>query len=81
MSKIEPQMRSSGLKCMMKAYRPSVDVNFVLDELGFTGRKIDGMLWLKNSGCKFSENHNAILVKESIVNEKVLKGNNLSSLI
>eukprot|EP00559_Dactyliosolen_fragilissimus_P001587 CAMPEP_0184855092 /NCGR_PEP_ID=MMETSP0580-20130426/416_1 /TAXON_ID=1118495 /ORGANISM="Dactyliosolen fragilissimus" /LENGTH=783 /DNA_ID=CAMNT_0027349513 /DNA_START=184 /DNA_END=2532 /DNA_ORIENTATION=- len=45
MSKIEPQMRSSGLKCMMKAYRPSVDVNFVLDELGFTGRKIDGMLW------------------------------------
>eukprot|EP01083_Nonionella_stella_P236124 829574_1 len=31
-----PQIRAIGLKCMMKAYRPSLAINFILTELGFS---------------------------------------------
>ncbi len=80
-----PQIRAIGLKCMMKAYRPSLDVKFILAELGFSfNREVDlaeGVTWLKGCGCRFSEDERFILAKETVLDETFLAGNKKSSLI
>jgi hypothetical protein len=54
MDYIVPSMRKAGLHRLHKAYRPSVEVDFVVNELGFDG--IDfGSKWLQSCGCVLSE--------------------------
>ena len=88
MDNMIPQMRSVGLKCMMKAYRPSLSVGFLLTELGFTcGGESDqlakkrGILWLKGCGCVFEPDNNMISAKDTILDEAFLAGTKKSSLI
>lgn len=88
MDNMIPQMRSVGLKCMMKAYRPSLSVGFLLTELGFAcGGESDqlakkrGILWLKGCGCVFEPDNNMISAKDTILDEAFLAGTKKSSLI
>lgn len=89
MDNMIPQMRSVGLKCMMKAYRPSLSVGFLLTELGFAcgGGESDqlakerGILWLKGCGCIFEQDNNMISAKDTILDEAFLAGTKKSSLI
>lgn len=82
---IVPSIRAIGLKAMMKAYRPSMSVDFILSELGFVFHgvidRIKGDAWLKNCGCKFNLDRTMILTKETSLNNSVLSGNHKSSLI
>jgi len=84
---IVPSIRATGLRCMMKAYRPTLSVKFILSELGFAfdgGNMLDeeeGYAWLKGCGCKFGSDRNTIVTKESVLDESYLAGNKQSSLI
>ena len=79
------QIRANGLQCMMKSYRPTISVAFVLEELGFAvNGEIDvdeGTAWLVSCGCKLSEDRSLIHAKESVLNESNLIGRKSSSLI
>jgi len=84
MDTLVPQVRSLGLKYIMKAYRPSIAVMFILQELGFSVDEADvegGKAWLSSCGCKFSNDRSMIMTKESNLNEIHLVGVNNSSLI
>jgi hypothetical protein len=86
MDAIIPQMRASAMKCMMQAYRPTLSVDFILNEIGFTLNGIlekeEGLAWLKGCGCKFSVDQEHVMTKESCeLNEAYLTGNRTSSLI
>jgi len=88
MDNMIPQMRSVGLKCMMKAYRPSLAVDFLLTELGLVcagesekSAKKRGILWLKGCGCVFEPDCNMISAKDTILDEAFLAGTKTSSLI
>lgn len=86
MEKIIPQIRSSALRCMMKAYRPTVSTDFVLSELGFDtdckNQMREALDWLKNCGCKFTDHGTMVDVKESnLLDETILAGAQKSSLI
>jgi hypothetical protein len=79
------QVRATGLQCMMKAYRPSLSVEFILEELGFGFHgKLDvdeGIAWLMDCGCKLNADKSLVLTKDSILNESNLIGKKASSLI
>eukprot|EP00551_Chaetoceros_affinis_P008835 CAMPEP_0203666378 /NCGR_PEP_ID=MMETSP0090-20130426/3427_1 /ASSEMBLY_ACC=CAM_ASM_001088 /TAXON_ID=426623 /ORGANISM="Chaetoceros affinis, Strain CCMP159" /LENGTH=946 /DNA_ID=CAMNT_0050530239 /DNA_START=153 /DNA_END=2993 /DNA_ORIENTATION=+ len=79
------QIRATGLQCMMKAYRPSLSVKFILNELGFNiNGELDadgGLLWLKNCGCKLNGDESMVLTKDTMLNESNLLGKKNSSLI
>lgn len=86
MDAIIPQMRASAMKSMMQAYRPTLSVDFILNEIGFTLNGIlekeEGLAWLKGCGCKFSADKEHVMTKESCeLNESYLAGNRTSSLI
>jgi hypothetical protein len=74
MDKIVPSIRQSALQRMCKAYRPSVDVNFVLKELGFDPNdKQDarsGKVWMESCGCKFDGD--TFLTKDTVLTESTL---------
>ena len=82
-------IRAIGLQCMIKAYRPSLSVEFILIELGFgmdmdgiqVLEKKEGIAWLKECGCKFSEDDSLVLTKDSVLIESNLIGKKVSSLI
>jgi len=80
-----PQIRAIGLKNMMKAYRPSVDADFVLVELGFSFNGElnlrEGIAWLKGCGCRFTEDERLILAKDTVLDDSFLAGDKKSSLI
>jgi len=82
---IVPSIRASGLKCMMKAYRPTISAEFVLIELGFVfNGKVDkkeGIAWLKGCGCKFNSDRDLIVAKDSVLVGSVVAGVKTSSLI
>jgi len=87
MDTMSPQMRSVGLKCMMRAYRPSLPVQFLLLELGFmrsdnnrSGKK-RGIAWLKGCGCVFAQDNTVIMAKDTVLDEAFLAGTKKSSLI
>jgi hypothetical protein len=81
------QMRSVGLKCMMRAYRPSLPVEFLLIELGFMrsaknrSAKKQGIAWLKGCGCVFAQGNDVIMAKDTVLDEAFLAGTKKSSLI
>jgi len=84
MDTLLPQVRTVGLKHIIKAYRPSVSISFILKELGFSIDADDieeGKVWLVNCGCKLSSDGTAILTRESVLNESFLAGIKSSSLI
>ena len=74
MDKIVPSIRQSALQRMCKAYRPSVDINFVLKELGFDPSDkqdfVNGKVWLESCGCKFDGV--SFLTKETVLTESTL---------
>lgn len=74
MDKIVPSIRQSALQRMCKAYRPSVDVNFVMKELGFDPSDTKdvecGKKWMESCGCKFDGN--AFLTKDTVLRESTL---------
>jgi hypothetical protein len=69
----------------MKAYRPSVDADFVLVELGFSFNGElnlrEGIAWLKGCGCRFTEDERLILAKDTVLDDSFLAGDKKSSLI
>eukprot|EP00543_Licmophora_paradoxa_P004474 CAMPEP_0202446760 /NCGR_PEP_ID=MMETSP1360-20130828/5330_1 /ASSEMBLY_ACC=CAM_ASM_000848 /TAXON_ID=515479 /ORGANISM="Licmophora paradoxa, Strain CCMP2313" /LENGTH=699 /DNA_ID=CAMNT_0049063435 /DNA_START=122 /DNA_END=2221 /DNA_ORIENTATION=+ len=72
-----PNVRQWALLRICKAYRPSVPVNFVLQELGFSkGDLEDGVKWLESCGIVLSEGRESIKAKESVVHESDLKDKN-----
>ena len=85
MDTMVPQMRGIALKCMVKAYLPTLSVHFILEELGFSFKGVldrkEGLGWLGDCGCKFNEDQSIIKTKESVLNESFLAGNRSSSLI
>ncbi len=79
------QIRAIGLQCMMKSYRPTLPVAFILEELGFAfNGNLDveeGTSWLKSCGCKLNEDDSLVNTKDSVLTESNLIGKNSSSLI
>ncbi|KAL3758053.1 hypothetical protein ACHAWU_002986 [Discostella pseudostelligera] len=59
MDKLIPSVRQGALQRICKAYRPSVSVSFVLQELGFDikrKKEVKGaMTWMTNCGCIFED--------------------------
>lgn len=47
------KMRITALKTICKAYRPTIDVNWLLSELAFGNRKKTGLLFLRENGVVF----------------------------
>jgi hypothetical protein len=80
MEKIEPQMRAMGLQRILKAYRPTVSMDFVCQELALGGID-EGKIWLESCGCKFTDDFTCILTKDSELKESELCGKRVSSLI
>jgi len=82
---IVPLMRNIAIQRIIKAYRPSISVSFVLQELGYFKKEqqVEGKSWLEKHGCKFSDDFNVILTKESKLNEneQCMKNAKKNSLI
>jgi hypothetical protein len=72
---------------MMRAYRPSLPVEFLLIELGFMrsaknrSAKKQGIAWLKGCGCVFAQGNDVIMAKDTVLDEAFLAGTKKSSLI
>ena len=84
MDHIIPTMRFQGLHRMCKAYRPSVSIKFVLQELGFSTTEMEeeieiGRQWLLSCACVLSDDGIYINTKESVVRESDME--NRKSLI
>ena len=67
-------VRHWGLQRMCKAYRPSVSLKFVLQELGFQDIVNEGIMWLESCGVVISQDE--VVTKDSIVQESNLKAQN-----
>lgn len=69
-------IRFSALRALCKAYCPTLDVKFVLAELGFLvddpSDWNEGVQWLKSCGCVLSGDDLLWNVKESKVSESAL---------
>ena len=77
MNFLVPNVRQVALNRICKAYRPSIEVKFVLSELGFSTKKSDdGMDWLKSCGCVLSSDEERLLTKESVIRESDQKVQN-----
>jgi len=70
-------IRFAALQRMCKAYRPSLEVKFLLSELGFIVNDSrgwrDGVEWLKSCGCLLSDDDLTWNTKDSVVRESTLK--------
>lgn len=70
-------IRFSALRTLCKAYHPTLDVKFVLAELGFViddpSDRNEGLEWLKSCGCILSDDTSLWNVKDSKVSESALK--------
>jgi len=85
MDKMVGQVRSGALQCMITAYRPSLPVGFILNELGFCfNGELDleeGLQYLKDCGCKLNEDETLVLTKDSAIKERNSIKKQESSLI
>lgn len=74
MDKIVPSIRQFALQRICKAYRPSVDTNFVLKQLGFDPNNkqnaMIGKVWMESCGCKFDGDN--LLTKDTVLTESTL---------
>jgi hypothetical protein len=68
-----PNVRYWALQRVCKAYRPSVSLNFVLQELGFDAAD-EGKTWLESCGVVIV--HDEVVTKDSVVQESNLKAQN-----
>jgi SAC3 family protein LENG8/THP3 len=78
MDLIVPGMRYNAILRICNAYRPSVEVKFVLSELGF-GSPDDmdrGASWLSSCGCVLSDDKTTWNTKETVVRESDLVDKN-----
>ena len=70
MDKLIPSVRQNALQRVCKAYRPSVSVTFVLQELGFDSKRkkeVKGaMTWMKSCGCVFDKD-GMLLTKDTVL--------------
>jgi len=77
MDKIVPVLRYLALQRICKAYRPTVEVDFVLDELGFkTEKSTDlehGRKYLISCGCVLNEDNSELLTKDTTIHESDLE--------
>lgn len=46
-----PSYRFKTLRVMFKAYKPSIEESFVMQELGFEQKEAEGMAFLQAAGC------------------------------
>lgn len=69
MDRIVPSIRYKGLVRICKAYRPSVEVEFALGELGFESDPELGLKWLVSCGCIISDDNLTISTKDSVIHE------------
>ena len=70
-------IRVAALQRICKAYRPDVDLCFVLSELGFVDEEEAGKQWIQSCGSSISEDGNLLVTKEkSVVRTSVLKKQN-----
>jgi len=74
MDKIVPSIRQAAMQRICKAYRPSVEVDFVLKELGFDPSDkrdvLNGKVWMESCGCKFAGS--SLLTKDTVLTESTL---------
>jgi SAC3 family protein LENG8/THP3 len=68
-----PNVRYWALQRVCKAYRPSVSLNFVLQELGFDAAD-EGKTWLESCGVVIAQDE--VVTKDSVVQESNLKAQN-----
>jgi len=73
MDRIVPSMRYKALFRICKAYRPSVEAEFVVDELGLESDREFGRKWLLSCGCILSEDNSMITTKDSIIHESEME--------
>jgi SAC3 family protein LENG8/THP3 len=78
MDLIVPGMRYNAILRICNAYRPSVEVNFVLSELGFDSpNEMDsGIAWLASCGCLLSDDKTTWNTKDTAVRESDLVDKN-----
>jgi len=70
-----PNVRYWALQRICKAYRPSVSLNFVLQELGFDSDGVEkGKTWLESCGVVMTQDE--IVTKDTVVHESILKAQN-----
>jgi len=71
-----PQVRFGALQRVCKAFRPSIPVKFILNELGFdaddSSQLKEGQEWLISHGCVLSTDEETLLTKDSAVTESNL---------
>lgn len=73
MDRIVPSMRQKALLRICKSYRPSVEVEFVLLELGFESDLEFGIKWLVSCGCILSDDKAMVMTKDSIIQDSNLE--------
>jgi hypothetical protein len=66
-SLIIPTMRLRGLRRMAKAYRPALDIQVCIDQLGFGESVEEGKDWLIRCGCVVDGS--TIIMKDSVIKE------------
>lgn len=77
MDHIAPTMRFNGLKRICQVYRPSVEVAFVAQELGFGNDSVEDVegcrKWLRSCSCIISDDGKSINTKDTVLTESDLE--------
>jgi hypothetical protein len=75
MDRIVPSFRYMALQRICTAYRPTVEVDFVLQELGFCVEKEwdSNCAWLESCGCVLSDDTATWITKDTILRESDLE--------
>lgn len=67
-------MRMRSLRPIAKAFRPSVELDFVLRQLGFGTDSEEGKQWLISCGCVMDGDQ--VMTKDSVVHEPIVETKN-----
>jgi hypothetical protein len=67
-------MRMRSLRPIAKAFRPSVELDFVLRQLGFAADSEGGKQWLISCGCVMDGDQ--VMTKDSVVHEPIVETKN-----
>jgi hypothetical protein len=73
MDRIVPHMRHTAMQIICRAYRPAVETDFCLQEVGLDGNLEFGRIWLASCGCVLSKDGGQIETKDSVVHESDLE--------
>lgn len=66
-SLIAPTMRIRGLRRMAKSYKPTLDIDVCIEQLGFGDSVAEGKDWLVRCGCVIDGPK--IVMKDSVIHE------------